>query len=394
MSANEVEQAGDMPARPPASSRASARPPARQRVRPPVRVLFANSYDMPRARAGWRAGAYPAHHLYGTVGLGDEFDVVDLPFSIDDPLARVTELTRRKLGNLGQELSALRRRSPDAVIYAAAAPELRGLAALRAARLLSTPIVAVVHSAISSRVSRWSALNGFDRVIALSRFTRRSLIDAGMSPQRVMALGWGADLDFAGFAPRSPAAADAPVLATGKTGRDMRTLLAALAATGLPARLYGDRDELSRIAPIPPGVTVRPVVSNFASSAPMKYDEEVMADLRSAAVVAIPLASTERLTGLTEVVDALACGRPMILTRSPYIDVDVEAIGCGWSVAPGDVRGWSELLSAAMSDRERLERMGRAGRAWAERNLNAKLFSAGLRQVLLDAISGPSSSLK
>jgi glycosyltransferase involved in cell wall biosynthesis len=205
-----------------------------------------------------------------------------------------------------------------------------------------------------------------------------------MAPERVTVLGWGADLDFSGFAPRGPAASDAPVVATGKTERDMRTLLEALRASGLPARIYGDRAELSRACAIPAHVTIRPVSSNDASSAPMKYDEAVMADLRAAAVVAIPLASTDRLSGLTEVVDALACGRPMILTRAPYFDFDIEQIGCGWWVEPGDVRGWTECLTAALADRERLERMGRAGRAWAEQHLNAELFSTGLRRVLLD----------
>jgi len=344
---------------------------------------------MARARAGWRAGTYPAHHLYGTALLGDEFDVVDLPFDTDSPLERVTELTRRRFGDIAQQATAVRARRPGSVIYAAAAPELRSLAVLRAARLFATPIVGVYHSTPSSAIHRFSALRGFDRVIALAQHTRRGLIACGMPPERVSVLGWGADLDFAGFAPRMPAAADAPVVATGKTGRDMRTLLAALLATGLPARIYGDRGELDRAGPIPAQVTVRPVSSNDATSAPMKYDDGVTADLRSAAVVAIPLASTDRLTGLTEVVDVLACGRPMILTRSPYFDFDIEQIGCGWWVEPGDVRGWSERLTAAVADRDRLDQMGRAGRAWAEQHLNAELFTAGLRRVLHEVSATP-----
>jgi glycosyltransferase involved in cell wall biosynthesis len=349
-----------------------------------VPVLFANNYDMARARAGWRAGTYPAHHLYGTAQLGEQLDVVDLPFSSEDRLARATQLTRRKLGDLGQQLAALSANSPGAVVYGAAAQELRALVALRAARLFRAPIVGVFHSAPVSRAARAFAPRGFDRAIALCEYTRHSLLDAGMPPERVTVLGWGADLDFPGFAPRGPAASDAPVVATGKTERDMHTLLQALRSTGLPARVYGDRDALSRICAIPASVTVRPVSSNDDSCAPMKYHEAVTADLRSAAVVAIPLASTDRLSGLTEVVDALACGRPMILTRAPYFDFDIERIGCGWWVEPGDVRGWSECLTAALGDRERLDRMGRAGREWAERNLNAELFSAGLRRVLLD----------
>ena len=355
-----------------------------------VTVLFANNYDMARARAGWRAGTYPAHHLYGTAGLGAGFEVVDLPYRADDRAARLTRLTRHRLGDLGQELAATRSRrrgaGGGAVVYGAAAQELRALVALRAARAFSTPIVGVFHSPPSPGRLRAGALRGFDRAIALSEHTRRGMIDAGIAPGRIAVLAWGADLDFAGFAPRPPAAADAPVVATGKTGRDLGTLLAALRATGLPARVYGDRGELSRSGPLPETVSIEPVLADDRSSAPLRYDERVTAHLRSAALVAIPLLDVDRLTGLTEVVDALACGRPMILTRSPYFDFDIERIGCGWWAQAGDARGWGGLLTEAMRDRERLDAMGRAGREWAERHLNARLFAEGVRGALLDAL--------
>jgi glycosyltransferase involved in cell wall biosynthesis len=352
-----------------------------------VTVLFANNYDMARARAGWRAGSYPAHHLYGTASLGGGFDVVDLPFSREDRGARLTRLTRSQFGDLGQQRAVIKERRGGAVVYGAAAQELRGLVALRAARAFSTPIVGVFHSPPAPGRYRAGALRGFDRAIALSEHTRRGMVAAGVAPERITVLAWGADLDFAGFGPRPPAAADAPVVATGKTGRDMGTLLAALRATGVPARIYGDRDELAGAGEIPDHVSIRPVAVGVASGGPLRYDAAVTADLRAAALVAIPLSSTDRLTGLTEVVDALACGRPMIVTRTPYFDFDIEKIGCGWWVAPGDVSGWRERLDAAMADRARLEQMGRAGRAWAEEHLNARGFGEGVRRVLLDALA-------
>jgi glycosyltransferase involved in cell wall biosynthesis len=356
----------------------------------PIRVLFANNYDMARARAGWRAGTYPAHHLYGTASLDNGFDVVDLPFSGEGRPAGLTRLTRHQFGDLGQQLATIKSRRRGAVVYGAAAQELRGLVALRAAHAFSTPIVGVFHSPPAPGRHRAAALQGFDRAIALSKHTQRGMVAAGIAPERITVVGWGADLDFAGFGPRLPAATDAPVVATGKTGRDMGTLLEALRATGLPAHIYGDRGELTRAGPIPEDVSIRPVSREDESSAPLRYDDAVTADLRSAALVAIPLSSTDRLTGLTEVVDVLACGRPMILTRTPYFDFDIERIGCGWWVAPGDVRGWSELLRAAMADRDRLEQMGRAGRAWAGEHLNARLFGEGVQRVLVEALGDAS----
>jgi glycosyltransferase involved in cell wall biosynthesis len=348
-----------------------------------VRVLFANNYDMARARAGWRAGIYPSHHLFGTAQLGAPFEVVDLPYSSDDLAAAVSRRAGGRLGDVGQQLAAMRMRA-GSIVYGATARDLRGLAALRAAGLFSAPIVGVFQPFPTRGWLAGRVLRGFDRAIAMSRFTREQLLAAGMPAERIALLGWGADLSFAGFAPAGPAAPDARVVATGKTGRDLATLLDALRATGLPARIYGDRERLQATGAIPAAVEIVPAVAAARPpSSQLTYDHTI-ADLRAAALVAIPLAHPHPLQGLTEVVDALACARPMIVTRAPYFDFDIEQIGCGWWVEQGDVRGWSERLREAMADRERLAQMGRAGRAWAGEHLNAQRFADGVREVLLE----------
>ena len=349
-------------------------------------MLFANNYDMARARAGWRAQTYPSHHLFGTAQLGPPFEVIDLPYGGENLLASATRRARGKLGDLGQQFAA-RRAPANAIVYGATAKDLRGLAILRAVGIFRTPIVGVFQPFPTRGWLGRLALRGFDRAIAMSRFTRQQLLAAGMPPERIVVLGWGADLSFPGFAPVAETAPDARVVATGKTGRDMATLLAALRATGLPARIYGEREQLLRTGEIPARVEIRPASdASRPPTSPLSY-EHTLADLRSTAVVAIPLADPRPLHGLTEVIDALACARPMIVTRAPYFDFDIEEIGCGWWVDRGDVHGWSERLSAALADRERLQEMGRAGRAWAAEHLNAQLFEAGVREVLLDVVA-------
>jgi glycosyltransferase involved in cell wall biosynthesis len=351
---------------------------------PTVPLLFANNYDMARARAGWRAGTYPGHHLFGTAQLGDPFAVVDLPVRSDGLLAGISSRTGGRLGNLPQQVATLTRARRGSIVYGAMAGQLRSLAALRAAGLFRARIVGVFQPVPGGGWIAEQALRGYDRAIALSQSTRASLLDGGMPSERITVLGWGPDLAFPGFAPAGPVARDAPVVSTGKTVRDLRTLLEALRHTGFPGRVYGDRQQLQATVGVPANVEVFPTFSaDSPSSGPLTYDHTI-ADLRAAAVVAIPLLDPRPLHGLTEVVDALACGRPMILTRAPYFDFDIEEIGCGWWVERGDVRGWCECLAAAMSDRDRLDQMGRAGRAWAAEHFNAELFADGVRAVLLE----------
>ena len=112
-----------------------------------------------------------------------------------------------------------------------------------------------------------------------------------------------------------------------------------------------------------------------------------MDDLRDAAVVAIPIANTDTVVGLTELNDALALGKPVVMTKNEFIDVDIEAIGCGISVAPGDTEGWRRALDSLMGNPSRRRAMGRAGREFAVREWNYELFCEQLT-LALDRVQG------
>jgi glycosyltransferase involved in cell wall biosynthesis len=80
--------------------------------------------------------------------------------------------------------------------------------------------------------------------------------------------------------------------------------------------------------------------------------------------------------------DALAMGKPVIMTANPYIDVDLEAIGCGRTVGIGDAVGWETALSDMLQDVEGRVLMGARARAFAESEWNYELFSAALVEAV------------
>jgi glycosyltransferase involved in cell wall biosynthesis len=121
------------------------------------------------------------------------------------------------------------------------------------------------------------------------------------------------------------------------------------------------------------------------TDAPLSY-AHTLSDLRSAAVVAVPLLDPYPLQGLTEIADAVACGKAVIVTRAPYFDFDIEAIGCGWWVERQDVDSWVNAIREAVSDRDRLAEMGERGRAWARAHWNADLFTQGVRRTLSSVV--------
>jgi glycosyltransferase involved in cell wall biosynthesis len=231
---------------------------------------------------------------------------------------------------------------------------------------LGRPVVGVLHD-VGRGVPAW--VRRLRVTVCVSRRARDAVAAAGGRP---VLLPWGPDLGFAGY----ERLGDERVVCAGKSNRDWPTLLAALERTGVPAEVFVTRDA---VVPEPPPGHVE--LRRPTGGAPFLPLQTVLPRLQRASVVAIPIADPNRLTGLSELNDALALGAPVIVTRCDQLDVDVEAIGCGIRVEPGDVAGWAAALERLAGDASLRREMGARGRAWAEREWNAERFGAGMVDV-------------
>jgi glycosyltransferase involved in cell wall biosynthesis len=332
-------------------------------------VAFANNYSMTKAFADVAAGVYPRQHLYGADALrASGFDVVVAPFSDRGAAAAVSRWLRFRLGDLGQEAYVLR---SHRIAYAGEPNSLAGVAYLRALRARRTPLVTVLHSVPRVTPRTRLLLRGYDAIVCLSSYVRDAVreafgVEARWAP-------WGPALDFAGYLPTDGDV----VLSSGKTNRDQATLLRAMA--GVPGVVYA---RSPRGLPVVPGVelvTDETHEDSVEPGGPKFSYGHVLKDLVRASVVAIPLRDPDRVSGLSELNDALALGKPVVVTRTPHLaDVDVEAIGCGCWVEPGDVDGWRDALTTLAGDAALRARMGAAGRAFAAESWNADLFGAAV----------------
>jgi glycosyltransferase involved in cell wall biosynthesis len=348
----------------------------------PTTILFVNNYDMQALRSDWRAGTAPAHHLWGTADLSDAFEVKDISHRPTGERSRRLEYLERRLsrsrygGKFGDpdlQAQLWNARSDGSVVLAGNLNPTQSLALARRAKLYRLPMVGICHHVSDSpSLLRRLTLQGYDHLITFSSHVTARLVDAGIRHETITTLGWGPDLHFQGFAYRAPTTDNPPILSLGRSRRDLATLMEALAQTGHPARVYAASSAMVE-GPVPDTITI--------VSEELPY-RRVLDDLHGSALIAIPLFG-DRSNGLTEMADAMASGRPVIATRTPFFDIDIEAIGCGWWVEKGDVRQWCSLLDLAMSDRARLAEMGLRGRRWAEQNWNADRFGNGVNEVLM-----------
>jgi glycosyltransferase involved in cell wall biosynthesis len=111
---------------------------------------------------------------------------------------------------------------------------------------------------------------------------------------------------------------------------------------------------------------------------PASYARSIEA-FRYASIFVIPLARQfDTPVGLTEVNDALALGRPIVMTRNRHLGFDIEAENLGIWVDPGDVDGLINAITMLRDDESMRREMGVNARSFAERQWNYDRFSADI----------------
>lgn len=346
-------------------------------------VCALNNYPLEKMWELSRAGSIPRQHVWGVDALAAEGHGVDIaPFheaSERNLLDRLSARTRGIFGHLDQESYAIRRIRTAGVLFCADQVGLAGVALARAG-LPPTRIISVVHHPLHN-VLRRAAAARHDVLVCLSPFLCAELMrDLPRRRARIVHLPWGPDLQSPLYRSRGEANG---VVSAGKSNRDLLTITKALERAKASGVVY-DLERQLRAAPSASIRLVHPGAGGGVDpESPGGYlAGHVIGDIAAASIVAIPVRDPLRLTGLTEAVDALALGKPILATRSPYFPFDIEEVGCGRWIDPGDVDGWSQALAQLMSDADARMEMGAAGRRFAERGWNYETFCGGLSELI------------
>lgn len=347
-----------------------------------MKVLFVNNYSMEYVYRACVEKSMPCHHLWGANLLGKfGIDVEILPFSKYPFLKR--QVNHRGLhGDLDQQLQILLRRDYDAV-YCGAQDVTNILVYLRAIGLFK-PIISIIHHPLYmvSKVKRDLSIvkilrrlyvRGTDRLVCLNQHTKKFMErNLGVSDAQSPVIHWGTDLSFYNVSSRF----DSLIVSAGTCFRDYSTLCKALQEVKIETRIFSGGKYLPEL-PVPRYV--------YFAKQYIGYNE-LLSWYDRALFIAIPLIKKTTLVGLSSLLDAMAVGKPVVMTRNPCIDIDIEKEGIGIWVEPGDIMGWRKAIKYFVDNPNQAKAMGQKGRDLCERAYNIKLFSERLSHIIKETV--------
>ena len=141
------------------------------------------------------------------------------------------------------------------------------------------------------------------------------------------------------------------VLSAGRTLRDYALIAKAARALDAPIVIVCGPDDLQHVD-LPHNVVVHREIARDA------YVDL----LRRSGVVALPLLPTSRSTGQVVMLEAMACGKPVITTRSPGTLDYIQDGENGLFIEPGDGAGLINACRLLLADADRRRRLGEAAR--------------------------------
>jgi glycosyltransferase involved in cell wall biosynthesis len=174
----------------------------------------------------------------------------------------------------------------------------------------------------------------------------------GIPRDRLDLLAYHADVDFWAPGRDREATSEPLVLAVGREHRDYATL--ATACAGLPARVHVAAGSL-----FSPGAR-RSDPQAWPSNFTVGFaDHLALRELYArAAVVAVPLVPTDFQAGVTTILEAMAMGRPVVVTATEGQRDIVEDGVTGVMVPPGDADALRDAVASLLANPRERRRLG------------------------------------
>ena len=196
---------------------------------------------------------------------------------------------------------------------------------------------------------------------------------------------WCVDMEMFDGKPPKKKAVKPFFLAAGKTGRDYKTFLEGCVGVNAEIRIIGP----SEFKPLhcPPNVKW---MDSSQDPPDQAIDYPTLKDwYAQCSAVCIPLTGDiEDTCGYTNMLEAMAMRKPVLMTRSGSLQIDPESGGFGKLIEAEDSKGWTSAMNLLLQNKELARSYGEAGRQLAKKEFTIERFdrdvSHFIKKVLKD----------
>ena len=226
---------------------------------------------------------------------------------------------------------------------------------------------------------------GVDGLLCLTPLTEQSCRE---SNPRILArfMDWAADLEM--FSPCPAGEVSDYALSVGRNERDFGTLVAAGAGLSVPIHLVAPASSLSGLK-LPPNVLRAGGPESPGDDRGLPYPELIRRMQRARCIVITLHRHPTTGNGYTNLLESLAVGRPVVMTRTGALAIDLEKEGAGRYVAPGDPGELAEAIRWFHHHPTEADEMGRRARRLAESRFDLAGFGKRIVGYFHDLIGPP-----
>ena len=354
-------------------------------------MAILNNYPLNRVWKEVELGETPDHLLFGINYFTNAgFDCKILPTYNSAKVPLLYRLLKKlyflqELGHLEQQSYVVNNKCNYDLIYAPCSGQTEWLQYLRYRGKFDLPIVSLRHHHLANgrldifrNKFRRNVCHGLDASPCLSQFVANNLREK--TGVQAKTISWGTDIDF--YQPEVNPGED--LVVAGRTARDFSTVIRALSGSSIKAKILfleghlGYDGEIPKNLQLLSSLEVQPVPGKNVGWRKLR---DILDIYRKARVIGIPLYKQSTLAGLTSLMDCLGTGKPVIMTRNPNLDLDIEKEGIGYWVNPGDVESWRKHLNWFNRNPKQAVKMGKRARSLAENYYNSKRFAKELMDL-------------
>ena len=354
-----------------------------------MRIAVCNNYPLDRVQNEVDLGETPDHLLFGVNYLqeaGHECTIINNEVKISKFLKLLKYcIPYVHWGDLSKQSYILKYKENFDYIFSPCGNMTNALQLLRSYDKFNVPIGIVQHHpVIPGRLDKLrfplekKVWEGVDHIFCLSKYAEKSMLDKYKSVQSIRSINWGCDTNFYNQAiyPGNG------LVIAGRTARDFQTIINAVNNTHLKTTIFhleGDvvfNGSMSSNIKLVSSRNEQPEPGNPKIG--WLRHKDLLPYFQNSRVIGIPLFKQNSLAGLTSLMDSLGAGKPVIMTRNPNIDIDIEKEGVGHWVEPRDVEGWRRIINWYENNPLESSEMGKRARYLASKTYSSAMFSKKL----------------